>query len=81
MNDNRPYASAVARCEAIARNNGHSLGIWYPVSPEHLHASLCEVCGAMVWVTRPGVEKYWRIGGSALEQDCLEDDWESASGD
>lgn len=74
MNDSVPYTSAIARCEAAARNHGHTLGIvWYPVD-ERLHACLCEVCGAMGWVTRPGGEKHWRIGGSVLEQDCLEDD-------
>jgi hypothetical protein len=28
------------------------------------------LCGAMVWVTRPGQEKHWRIGGTALEEEC-----------
>lgn len=74
------YVSALARCEALARNKGHSLGVWYPVST-HLHASPCEGCGTMVWVTRPGTESHWRIGGSAFEQECLDDDWRSVSGD
>ncbi len=81
MNDNGQYESAVARCEASAGNHGHALGVWYPVDERVFHASLCEVCGTMAWVTRPGYEKHWRIGGSALGQDCLEDDWRAASGD
>lgn len=80
MNDNEQYESAVARCEASARNHGHTLGAWYPIDEQFFHASLCEVCSAMAWITRPGYEKHWRIGGSALEQeDCLEDDWRAAS--
>ena len=63
----------VARCESIARKNDHALDAWYPVS-EHLRASLCKICGAMVWVTRPGKEKDWRIGGPALGQGCLDYD-------
>jgi hypothetical protein len=76
MNDSEQYTSAIARCEAAARNNGHTLGdVWYP-GVEWLHACLCEVCGEMGWVIRPGGEKHWRIGGSVLEQECLEDDRE-----
>ena len=62
----------VARCEAAARSHGHTLGGWHPVS-KHLHASLCVVCSAMVWLMRQRDEKYWRSGGSALTQDCSED--------
>ena len=64
------FTVMVARCEATARGLGHALDVWYPVS-EHLSASLCKICGAMVWVTRPGTEKGWRIGGPALRQTCL----------
>jgi hypothetical protein len=67
------YRAAVARCEATARERGHTLDMWYRVS-EGLHASVCVICGAMVWVTRPGQEKRWRIGGAALEEECLEED-------
>ena len=28
----------------------------------------------MVWVTRPGRETRWRIGGAALEQDCAQEE-------
>ena len=80
MNANEQYTAAVTRCEAAARNHGHALGVWYLVD-ERLHASICEVCGAIALVTRPGYEKHWRIGGSVLEQDCLEYDWRSVSGD
>ncbi len=80
MDDNEQHKSAVGRCEAAARSHGHALGVWYPVD-ERFRASLCEVCGAMTWITRPGYEKHWRIGGSALEQDCSEHEWRSASGD
>ncbi len=52
MNNNEQYTVMVARCEATARALDHALDVWYPVS-EHLRASLCKVCGAMVWVTRP----------------------------
>ena len=69
MNYNEPYTVMVARCESTARELGHSFDVWYPVS-ENLRASLCKVCGAMVWVTRPGKETRWRIGGAALQQEC-----------
>jgi hypothetical protein len=78
MNDNEQHT--VARCEARARDNGHTLRVWYPVD-ERLHASLCEICGAMGWIARSGDEERWRIGGSVLNQHCLvENDWEPASG-
>ncbi len=76
---NERYTSAVYRCEAGARDQGHALGVWQPVD-ERLHASMCEVCSVMAWVTRSGNGKRWRMGGSALEQDCVEDDRRSASG-
>jgi hypothetical protein len=63
------YDAAVARCEALASDHGHFLSPWYPVD-ERLHASLCEECGAMVWVARTGHEEGWRVGGGALSQDC-----------
>ncbi len=70
MSEEGQYAEAVAKCEAAARRNGHVLGKWLPVDAR-LHAALCEVCGAMAWVTLPGSEKRWRPGGTALEQGCL----------
>ena len=73
MKISEQYTAMVARCEATGREFGHALDVWYPVS-EHLRASLCKVCGEMVWVTRSGKEKRWRIGGTALQQECLEDD-------
>ena len=72
MNKKEQLRAMVAKCESTARKNAHALDAWYPVS-EHLRASLCKICGAMVWVTRPGKEKGWRIGGPALRQECLED--------
>jgi hypothetical protein len=81
MNENKRYTSAVARCAVAARTRGHAWGgVWYTVT-ERLHASLCERCGAIAWVTRSGVEKHWRMGGPALEQDCVEDYRLSAAGD
>jgi hypothetical protein len=35
---------------------------------------MCEVCGAMVLVARPGGEERWRTGGKAFEQGCLEEE-------
>ena len=78
--NNEQYKAVVARCESTARKNGHALDVWYPIS-EHLHTSMCEICGAMVWVTRSGKEKRWRIGGTALHQECLEDDSGAAARD
>ncbi|MDQ3834560.1 MAG: hypothetical protein M3315_13235 [Actinomycetota bacterium] len=78
MNDSEGYSAAVARCEADAINHGHVLGVWYAVDAR-LHASLCAVCGAMAWVTLPGGEKRWRVGGTAREIDCLEEDRISGS--
>ena len=70
MNNNVQHTVVVARCETTARELGHALDLWYPVS-EHLRASLCKICGSMVWVTRSGTEQDWRIGGAALHQECL----------
>ncbi len=74
MNNNEQYKVEVARCEATARETGHALDVWYPLS-EHLRGSLCKVCGAMVWVTRSGTEQDWRIGGTALQRKCLDYDF------
>ena len=72
--DTEQYHSALASCEEIAGNHGHTLGgVWYPVD-ERLHASMCMRCGAMVWLTRPGQEKRWRMGGKALKEECLQED-------
>jgi hypothetical protein len=79
MNNKEQYAVVVARCEATTRGLEHALGMWYPVS-EHLRASLCKACGAMVWVTRSGTEQRWRIGGTALEQECFNYDLGTAAG-
>ncbi len=65
------HTVVVASCEATAREFGHVLDLWYSVS-EHLSASLCKNCGAMVWVTRSGTEQRWRIGGAALLLECLD---------
>ena len=70
MNDNGQYAAAVEICETGARSSGHLLGVWQQVD-EHLHASMCEVCGAMAWVSLSGGEERWRLGGEALHQECL----------
>ena len=68
-----PFMTAVSECEATARDHGHAPGVWNPVD-ERLHAFLCEMCGAMGWVTRSAGEKRWRIGGSALKEDCWQED-------
>ena len=75
MVDNGQYNTAVASCEATARDHGHVLGVLYPVA-EQFHASVCEVCGAIGWVTRPGGEERWRVGGGALRQDCPGEEWD-----
>ena len=80
MNNNEQYTVMVARREATARGLDYALDVWYPVS-EHLRASLCKICGAMVWVTRSGKEQRWRIGGAALQQECLEDNLGAAAAD
>ena len=71
MDNNGQYTVIVARCESTARELGHALDVWYPVS-EHLRASLCKICGTMVWVTRSGAEQRWRLGGAALQKECLD---------
>lgn len=78
MVDAEQYDAAVARCEAIAKDHGHVLGAWYPVD-EQLHASMCDECGKMAWVIRPGNEERWRVGGDALRQDCAGEEWKRAS--
>jgi len=72
MSNIEQYMAMVAMCELAAIEHGHVLGAWHPVS-EHLHASLCWRCGAMVWVTRAGDGMRWRIGGKALEEECLKE--------
>jgi hypothetical protein len=80
MKAHEQYTSEVARCDMFARNRGHALGVWQPVD-ERLHASVCEVCTKIAWVSRSGDEERWRMGGSALGQACLEYDlWRSSSG-
>ena len=63
------YEAATARCEGVASDQDHALSPWYPVD-ERLHASLCEECGEMVWVSRSGYKGGWRVGGGALRQGC-----------
>jgi hypothetical protein len=74
MDHNEQFMDALSECEAAAKQRGHALGVWHAVD-ERLHASLCKICGRMAWLTRSGKEKLWRIGGSALGQDCLRDDF------
>jgi hypothetical protein len=77
IDDTERYQSALVSCEETAGNHGHTLGgVWYPVD-ERLHASMCVRCGAMVWLTRPGQEKRWRIGGTALTEECRQEDRET----
>ena len=78
MNNNEQLRAMVARCESTARETGHTLDVWYPVS-ENLRASLCKICGAMIWLTRSGTEQRWRIGGAALQQECLDYDFLAAA--
>ena len=80
MNHNKQLIAMMAECEAVAKTYGHTLSLWYPVDEQRLHAFLCEVSGAMGWVTRSGGEERWRIGGSALKENCLKDDRVSAWG-
>ena len=56
------YDAATARCEGVASDHGHTLSTWYPVD-ERLHASLCEECGEMVWVSGLATR---RAGGPAV---------------
>ena len=70
MNDNKQYAAAVESCEMAARSHGDALGGWHRVD-ERLHVSMCEVCGEMVLLARPGDEERWRIGGTALHESCF----------
>ena len=80
MHADEQYVAAVTGCEAAAKSRGHHPGAWYQVD-ERLHASLCEVCGDMVYLVRPGHEERWRSGGTALEQACPEEeDREAESG-
>ena len=74
MNHNEQFMGALSECEAASKQRGHALGVW-PAVDEMLHASLCKVCGRMAWLMCSGNEARWRIGGSALGQDCLRDDF------
>jgi hypothetical protein len=80
VNNKEQYTVMVATCESTARELGHTFDVWYLVS-EHLRASLCKVCGAMVWVTRSGNEQDWRIGGPALQKGCLNDNSNATAAD
>ena len=71
--DMHQYDAATASCEGVARDHGHALSPWYPLD-ERLHACLCEECGDMVWVARPGHQEGWRVGGKALRQGCPEEE-------
>jgi len=63
--------TAEAKCQSVARNRGHALGVWSLVTKQ-LYLSVClKKCGAMSWVTRSGDEEFWRVGGTALEQACF----------
>lgn len=55
--DSERYGAARARCEAAVRRSGHTINVSYPVD-ERLHALLCEVCGAMAWVSLSGGEEH-----------------------
>ena len=66
---------AIRECRMIASQQGHVLGRWHKVD-ERLHASLCEVCDKMAWVSLSGTEAVWRIGGATLDQQCLTEDLE-----
>ena len=79
MNSSEQFTLMVARCESTAREAGHILDVWYLVS-EDLHASLCTICGAMVWLTRSGTEQRWRLGGAALQKESLDYDLSAAAG-
>ena len=70
MTPNEQYEAAVELCETTARSQGHTLGAWHQVD-ERLHVSMCEVCGEMVLVSRPGNEERWRTGGTALHEGCF----------
>ena len=78
-NNMHQYDAATARCEAVASDHGHTPSKWYPVD-ERLHACLCEECGEMIWVSRSGPEKGWRVDGRALRQGCPGRNWKRVLG-
>jgi hypothetical protein len=78
MKSHEQYTSEVSECEVVARNRGHVLGVWQRVD-ERLHASVCELCTNIAWVSRSDDEECWRMGGSVLSQACLEYDLRRSS--
>ena len=80
MTYNEPFVTAVFECESVARAHGHTLGKWQKVT-EEMYVSMCVVCSEITWVTQQLGEKRWRMGGSVLEQECLEDNFRESSGD
>jgi hypothetical protein len=85
MTYNEQFMEALSECEVAAKQRGHELGVWQ-APDERLYASLCKFCDRMVWLTRSDDKQRWRIGGSALGQECvrredLEEDRRSVSGD
>jgi hypothetical protein len=63
--------TAEGKSESVASNRGHALSGWHLVT-EQLYMAVClKECGAMAWVTHPGDEEFWRVGGTALEQACF----------
>ena len=54
--DVQQFDAAIARCEAVAGEHGHTLGKWYLVD-ERLQASMCEECAEMGWVSQSRLEE------------------------
>ena len=75
---NGKLEAALAKCEATSKAHGHSLGRWRQTS-ELMYTSICVLCEELAWVILSGHETHWRIGGTALEKDCLEEDLQSPS--
>jgi hypothetical protein len=75
MSDNQQLMETISECQLSASQQGHHLGRWHKVD-ERLHASLCEVCNKMAWVSLSANEAFWRIGGATLNQECSREDLE-----
>jgi hypothetical protein len=61
---------ATGRAVVEAHERGHDLGEWRPIN-ERMRVAKCRRCGRLVWIVRPPGEEAWRVGGNALNADCV----------
>ena len=53
-----------------AHERGHVLGDWRLIG-EQMRLAGCRRCGRLARIVRPPGEEAWRVGGNALNADCV----------